>query len=128
MKLSLFGTAGIMVRGLMTYNTMPNLFCSHPPFQIDGNLGLTGAVSEMLLQSHTGEIELLPAIPEAWARKGSYRGLCARGGYVINCEWIEGKVVNFEAWSAKPGKVNLKVNGITEVVEVKPLKRKNFKF
>jgi alpha-L-fucosidase 2 len=120
--------AGIMVRGLLTYNTLPNLFCNHPPFQLDGNFGITAAIAEMLLQSQTGEIVLLPALPEAWAENGSFKGLCARGGYVINCDWREGKVVNFEVRSHRAGKVNVKVNGKIEMVDVKPLKILNSEF
>jgi alpha-L-fucosidase 2 len=106
--------AGIMIRGLLKFNTLPNLFCSHPPFQMDGNFGITGAMAEMLIQSHAGEIQLLPAIPKTWAAKGSFTGLCARGGYVVNCSWENGKVTNYKIISAKSSKVKVRVNGTLE--------------
>jgi alpha-L-fucosidase 2 len=87
-----------------------NLFDAHPPFQMDGNFGYTAGVCEMLLQSHTGEIELLPAIPKAWT-SGSVKGLCARGGFTVDIDWRDGKVTHYRIEATQPRTAKVRVNG-----------------
>jgi alpha-L-fucosidase 2 len=102
---------------LLTKCTSPNFFDLHPPFQIDGNFGATAGIAEMLLQSHTGEVVLLPALPSAWPN-GKMSGLVARGGLVIDLEWKDGKLTETRVMARKSGKFTLNYGDNKKVLEL----------
>ena len=95
--------------------TLPNLWTTHPPFQIDGNFGCMAGVAEMLLQSHEGYIEPLAALPKAWSN-GKYSGLVARGNFEISLVWKDGKATSIEVLSRSGGVCNLKYKGIAKAI------------
>ncbi len=96
-------------------NTCLNLYGLHPPMQMDGNFGITAGICEMLMQSHEGEIVLLPAIPACWAN-GSIKGLRARGGFTVDIDWKDGKVTGYRVSSTEPREVKVRVNGESKTV------------
>lgn len=89
----------------------PNLLSAGPPFQIDGNFGTTAGIAEMLIQSHEGYINLLPAIPDSWKAEGTAKGFRARGNFTVDFSWKNGKVISYKVTSSTPKIVKLKVNG-----------------
>jgi len=94
----------------------PNLLSAGPPFQIDGNFGAEAGIAEMLIQSHEGYINLLPAIPDSWKEEGSAKGLKARGNFTVDMQWKDGKITAYKITSPQAKKVKVKINGKIKLI------------
>jgi alpha-L-fucosidase 2 len=110
------------LRLLFEQATLPNLMSKHSRLQgnnfcmqVDGNFGATAGIAEMLLQSHEGTIYLLPALPPQWPT-GSFRGLRARGGFTVDAEWKDGRVIKYRIRSDEPRELKVFVNGKQEII------------
>ncbi len=107
--------------------TFPNLFDAHPPFQIDGNFAASAAISHMLLQSESGSIKLLPALPDAW-REGKVTGLVAKGNITVDISWENGRVKKAYLVSPVSQKIAVTANGENEEYELSSGKTLKIKF
>ena len=101
---------------LLAKCTLPNLWDSHPPFQIDGNFGGTAGIAEMLLQSHEGYIHVLPALPEEW-KNGAFTGLSARGGFTVSAEWSAGEIFKVSVTAKKDGTLKMLLGASDKLTE-----------
>ncbi len=106
------------LNGLIRKSTLPNLFDTHPPFQIDGNFGGAAAITEMLLQSQNGAINLLPALPAEWP-EGLLHGIRARGACTVDLDWKAGKLTSVFVRPDKTGTYELRYKDKTKTIQLK---------
>ncbi|MBB5351475.1 alpha-L-fucosidase 2 [Haloferula luteola] len=113
------------IAGLLAHNTLDNLWTTHPPFQIDGNLGITAGIAEMLLQSHADEIELLPALPSCWP-DGEVSGLRARGGFLVHLRWQAGQLAEATLQSTTGTTARVRLGDTVRTMEFQPGQSQHF--
>ena len=101
-----------LYRTLLSRGTFPNLWDRHPPFQIDGNFGGLAGVCEMLLQSQAGFLDVLPALPGAWAKEGRFQGLVGRGNFVVDAAWTEGTVYSLTVTARSGGAARIRCDAL----------------
>ena len=110
---------------LQQKSTLPNLLDVHPPFQIDGNFGVLSCITYMLMPSHEGEINILPALPNEWAN-GLIKGIVARGGFVVDMEWKYGKLQTLLIYSKLGNTLQLRYGNIVKHIDTKVNERLSF--
>lgn len=108
-----------MLQGMMRHSMMDSLFTTHPPMQMDGTMGMVAGFAEMLLQSRTGRLHLLPALPDAW-KNGSVHGLKARGNISVDMDWKNGRMTQFRLSSPVSQSVRVAANGREKTYELTP--------
>jgi len=115
------------LKTVLKRSTSPNMFGQHPPFQMDANFGATAGIAEMLIQSHQGFIELLPALPTEWS-SGEVKGLRARGGFEVDMKWEAGNLVSANILSLSGNKSGLRYNGKNLELDMKKGESRKFDF
>ena len=114
-----------ILQGLLKGCTFDNLFDFHPPFQLDGNFGGSAGIAEMLIQSHEGYINLLPAVSPYWI-DGSFTGLCARNGFVVDLVWKNYAPVSVSIKSNIGAKCRIKINCAAVICDGKVVESANY--